>query len=276
MIACPDKEALIHAYVDDELDAASSIELEAHLRDCTECAKTLSTIEALRTLLVSERPRHAAPARLKAEIESRIDEAELPPTTRWYPWIRPVARLGHSRSSYKARKSSTAFGRGLGSGLAAGLALGTMMVVALPQLARPGVEDVYIDSHIRSLSVGNHLTDVATSNRHVVKPWFNGKIDFAPPVPELTAQGFPLVGGRLDYLGGQQVAAIVYKRRLHTINLFVKPADRLSFLTGSAMRHDGYSLVRWTQGGLEFWAVSDVDLSDLQTFRRAYETNPSL
>ena len=169
-----------------------------------------------------------------------------------------------------------AISKSWGSGLVTGLALSLALVLALPQVTRVGTEDQLVANHIRSLSLDSHLTDVATSNRHVVKPWFNGKIDFAPPIPELAAQGFPLVGGRLDYVDGHEVAAIVYKRRLHTINVFVLPAGALSLPVGIATKHDGYSLVRWTSGGLEFWAVSDIDLDDLQLFHRTFKSRPSL
>ncbi len=103
-----------------------------------------------------------------------------------------------------------------------------------------------------------------------MKPWFNGRIDFAPPVVELADQGFPLVGGRLDYLDGRVVPAIVYHRRLHTINLFVIPAGDFSSPVGITTRREGYSLVRWTKGGLEFWAVSDIDPTDLELFHRMF------
>jgi anti-sigma factor RsiW len=169
-----------------------------------------------------------------------------------------------------------AVGKSWGSGLVTGLALSLAFVLALPQFTRVGTEDQLIANHIRSLSLSNHLTDVATSNRHVVKPWFNGKIDFAPPVPELASQGFPLVGGRLDYVDGHEVAAIVYKRRLHTINVFVQPAGTVSLPIGISTKHDGYSLVRWTSGGLEFWAVSDIDLGELELFHRTFASQPSL
>jgi anti-sigma factor RsiW len=112
--------------------------------------------------------------------------------------------------------------------------------------------------------------DVQTSDRHTVKPWFNGKIDFAPPVVDLAPQGFPLVGGRLDYLDGRVVAALVYRRNKHVINLFVRPEPKRLLRPGFGRPHDGYNLVRWTQGGLEFWAVSDVEPGDLRAFRDAF------
>ena len=150
--------------------------------------------------------------------------------------------------------------------MAASLAL----LLALPQLTTVPMQDQLVASHVRSL-LASHLTDVQTSDRHVVKPWFNGRIDFAPPVVELAPQGFPLVGGRLDYIGGRVVPAIVYRRRLHTINLFVMPAGTLSSPAPISTRRDGYSLVRWTRGGLQYWAVSDVEPGELELFRQAFE-----
>jgi anti-sigma factor RsiW len=139
-------------------------------------------------------------------------------------------------------------------------------------LAESGVERQLVASHVRSL-LANHLTDVATSNQHVVKPWFNGKVDIAPPVPELAEQGFPLVGGRLDYIEGHVAPAIVYRRRLHTVNLFVWPAEKGRLSPDRSVRRDGYSLVEWSEGGLRFAAVSDIDLADLKAFRQAYEAH---
>ena len=119
-----------------------------------------------------------------------------------------------------------------------------------------------VASHVRSL-LADHLTDVATSSQHVVKPWFNGRLDFAPPVVDLTSRGFPLVGGRVDYLGGRVVAALVYRRNAHVINLFIAPAGGGQAATG---RKDGYVLDHWTEDGLDFSAVSDVSADELARF----------
>jgi anti-sigma factor RsiW len=126
-----------------------------------------------------------------------------------------------------------------------------------------------VDNHVRSL-IGEHLTDVRSTDQHTVKPWFAGKADFAPRVVDLTAQGFPLLGGRIDYVRGHTTAALVYGRRRHIVNLFIWRADP-SDAGGSAREFNGYSLLHWVKDGLSYWAVSDAASSDLAAFRQAYD-----
>lgn len=126
-----------------------------------------------------------------------------------------------------------------------------------------------VDTHIRSL-MANHLTDVLSSDHHTVKPWFAGKVTFAPPVPELQSQGFPLIGGREEYIAGHTAAALVYGRGLHKINLFVWPATA-SDSAAPRVSYDGYALEHWTDNGLSYWAVSDAAASELRAFHQAYE-----
>jgi anti-sigma factor RsiW len=150
---------------------------------------------------------------------------------------------------------------GAGGAIAAALALA---VIGPQMMQTASLQDELVGDHVRSLLAG-HLIDVATSDRHTVKPWFNGRTDVAPPVVDLADQGFPLAGGRLAYVAGRVTPAVVYRRRAHVINLFVRQVSGPAL--DLAERRGGYSLVRWRRGGQEFWAVSDVDLSELKTFR---------
>ena len=157
---------------------------------------------------------------------------------------------------------------GMGAAFAAGLmlALAGMFTYSLLGQQDRLVEQV-VDSHVRSLMVA-HLSDVASSDQHTVKPWFDGKLDYSPPVRDLATEGFPLIGGRLDYIDGQQVAALVYRHRLHAINVFIWPArSKTPFVSASASRQ-GFNVVSWQNDGMEFWAVSDVQAADLKKFEQ--------
>lgn len=270
----PDKLLLIHGLVDGELDAANTVAIETHLKGCADCRAELEQIQAVRELIAAVPLRDQAPEDLRKRIDLMIDaEAGLVPRASTAPH-RPTTP-GRPASAGGVVAAHIVSGR-WASGLATGLIAASLAVaVVMPQLTHTDVEDQLVQSHVRSLLVG-HLVDIPTSNRHVVKPWFNGKVDFAPPVPELADEGFPLVGGRLDYIDDHEVAAIVYRRRLHAINLFVRPAHTLSLPGDVVTRHEGYSLVRWTSGGLEYWAVSDVDPADLKLFRQVYAARAAL
>jgi anti-sigma factor RsiW len=246
MTACPDKTHLLHAHLDGELDAVNAAAFEAHLKTCPGCAAALNALHALRGRLADPALRVAAPEGLRARIDDAI-AAESPPVRRLpaaLPW-------------------------GLSGGFAA-LAATLAIVAMLP--SQMELADELVADHVRS-TLATHLVDVQTSDRHTVKPWFNGRIDFAPPVVDLSAQGFPLVGGRLDYLDGRVVAALVYRRNKHIINVFVRPVPNGVFRPGLGRAHAGYNLVRWTEGGLEFWAVSDVEAGDLKAFRTAFQAH---
>jgi anti-sigma factor RsiW len=239
MTACAEREMRLHALIDGELDAANVLDMESHLKSCDRCAEALGDLEAIRERLRAPRVRVAAPASLRKSVEEILAPPAPRPSRPWFAYATVAA-----------------------------LAATSVFLLAAPQLALRNLQDQVIASHVRSL-LANHLTDVATTDQHVVKPWFNGRIDFAPPVIDLASEGFPLVGGRLDYIDGRVVPALVYQRRLHTINLFIRPLGTFSSPAGAASRRDGYSLMRWTSEGLEFWAVSDIEPADLQAFQQS-------
>jgi anti-sigma factor RsiW len=247
MTACPDKRLMLHALVDGELDAGNALEVEGHAESCAGCAAEITRLRALRTALTAEGVSYRAPAHV-ADRAERLFETDV---------------IAATPPPYKPQPRRRRWESGLLAGaLAAGL-VGLAIVNTMPT----SISADLVDSHIRSLQA-QHLVDVETSDRHVVRPWFNGKVDFAPPVIELAEQGFPLVGGRLDYIKGRQTAALVYRRRAHTINLFIWPGQVAS--APMTERREGYTLVRWGRGGLVFWAVSDIDPADLESFQEAY------
>jgi anti-sigma factor RsiW len=244
MSACPDKELLLHALVDGELDAGNVLALEAHVATCAGCAAELAAIREVKAQLKAAPLAYTAPQSLLDRLDAAIADAEAPPA--------PPRR---------GLRAETWLLSGTGAAIAASLAL----LAFIPTGASLQLE--LVDAQARSLEA-THLVDVQTSDRHTVKPWFNGKVDFAPPVVDLAAQGYPLVGGRLDRIDGKRVAALVFHRQAHVINLFVWPGDAPS--APLVQQKDGYNLVRWGQGGLVFWAVSDCDPAALTGFQKDF------
>jgi len=242
MAACVDQELLLGGLVDGELDAANTALLEAHVARCEDCREELDRLHALHNLLRSDGIRHSAPSSLRTRIAALPDLSDKSPSKYRLPgWLAP----------------------GLGGALAASLAVVAFTGSMQQQVT---MDDQIISGHVRSLQPG-HLIDVQTSNQHVVKPWFNGRIDFAPPVPDLVDQGFPLAGGRLDSIDGKTVPALVYKRRLHSVNLFVWPAPDAA---DRDFVKDGFAVREWSRNGLRFAAISDIPPAELHRFQQLF------
>jgi anti-sigma factor RsiW len=248
---CAETEILLHALLDGELDAGHARDVETHLEGCPRCAAQLSAYREMHQAMSAAQLRYTAPMSLRRRIEMALPSAP----------VRVPARAASRWSMLKG----FAMGTALSTAVAASLVIGVMGTDQNQRL----LGDV-VSAHVRSLQ-GDHLTDVQTSDQHTVKPWFNGKVDISPPVVDLTAQGFRLIGGRLDYIDGRAVASIVYRRRQHVINLFVTQ--------GAGSEHNaanetmqGFNIRRWTAQGLEFFAVSDINADELQEFVDKFET----
>ncbi len=241
-MTCVEAEPLLHAYLDGELDLSASLAIEKHLQSCGECADAYQKLELLRSEIAD------------ADLDFASDAA-----------LERV-RVAVERQAGLERRT----GRGMAwrnAAFLAAVAAALVLAFVLPWRyagGRDSIDREIVDSHIRSLQA-DHLIDVASSDRHTVKPWFQGKLDFAPQVPDLGAQGFVLVGGRLDVIDRRKAAALVYKRREHVINLWITQ--------GNAARSepeqsdvDGFHIVRWSKNGLTYRAVSDLDMGELRAF----------
>lgn len=236
---------MLPAYVDDELDIAAAFTLERHLADCAECRREHAQQRTIRNLIRSRIEPAAAPASLEQRIAASL------PTER------------------KMRLTWRALWRAPAAGFAVGFALSALMLLAPAGAYRAGwlpgeppLAQQITYSHIRSLQA-DHLFDIASSDRHVVKPWFNGRLDFSPPVVDLAAEGFPLVGGRLDFIDGHPVAVLVYRRNQHPINVFVWPGATPDTAV-QMVESRGYHLAQWAAGGMRFWAASDLASDELR------------
>jgi anti-sigma factor RsiW len=255
---CADTEIMLHALIDGELDAGHARDVEAHVATCPACAEELKTFRAMRATMAQANLKEAAPAHLRNRIEAALAVPAAEVSAPRQSW------LASARASWKNFFGGFAVGTALSAAVAASLVIAVVRNDQNQQIA----SDV-VSAHLRSLQAG-HLTDVETSDQHTVKPWFNGKLDVAPPVIDLTAQGFTLIGGRLDYINGQPVASIVYRRRKHVINLFV--AQQLGAAAHGVKDEivQGFNIRHWSESGLDLWAVSDIDAGELDEFGQKF------
>jgi len=245
---CAECEVLLHALLDGELDAGHARDVEAHVAQCSACAEKLRAFRAVRGAMSAANLKEAAPASLRSRIEAAI----------------PAPRVADGQKI--ARPSRRMFFGGFAAGAAlSAAAAASLFLAVIRNDQEQTIADEVVSAHIRSLQAG-HLMDVETSDQHTVKPWFDGKLDVAPPVVDLTAEGFTLLGGRLDYIGGEPVASVVYRRRKHIINLFVARHLGQTHALVTANTVQGYNVRHWSDQGLDYWAVSDLDGEELGEF----------
>jgi anti-sigma factor RsiW len=272
-VNCQENELLIHAYLDGELDLLNTLELEAHVRECAACAEASENNQMLRSAITKGSFYFKAPTGLAERVHTALQEADQG-GSHTSASVQESAREMPSKQLQKGMRWQFSWAW---VGLAAAAAMAALVVWRFdPAVSRPSQGDLLaqevLASHVRSL-MADHLTDVPSSDQHTVKPWFNGKLDFSPPVMYLSGAGFPLVGGRLDYVEDRPVAALVYQRRKHFINLFIWPS-----YSGSGPRtvmRQGYNLLHWAQNGMAYWAVSDLNCIELKEFIHLVENHPT-
>jgi anti-sigma factor RsiW len=246
---CNDARLLLHAYLDDELDAAQSVAITRHMHGCPACAASYADYAQLHQALSQPALYQRAPDALRAQ---------------WRMPASPAAASGRPLRRWSGLAIAAGFIAALLLTAPAWFYLSQQHGASAGQLA-----DEVVSSHVRSLQQ-QHLMDVVSTDQHTVKPWFAGKLDFSPRVKDLAEEGFPLIGGRLDALEGHTVAALVYKRRLHVINLYQWPSASTASASAVTQWH-GYTVIRWTAGNMNYVAISDVNEADLRQFTLAFQ-----
>lgn len=241
---CAEIHLFLHAYVDGELDAMRSLEVEQHAKGCPGCAAKLNSLKSLHSALQEAELAYHAPASLRSKVRQMAGATDEPtglhvPNLQWlWKWLAVGATA---------------------------VAIFTLLLrpTAIPTTADDEVLDEVVGSHVRSLMPG-HLTDVVSSDQHTVKPWFEGKLDFAPDVKDFTPQEFPLVGGRLDYINGRTVAAMVYRHNKHLINVFIWPSTNANSAGGELSKYQGYSVLTFDADNFHYCIVSDMEETELK------------
>jgi len=257
-LSCQKTQELIHGYVDGELDLVRSLEVEQHMHECESCASAYHSQRILRSSLKNDSLYYAAPEKLKKLIQSSLRKevkSEEPSRSFNWRWI-PV-----------------------GVSLAFLFLIGVVVWRIVPRPIRLSSDELLaqevVSDHVRSLQMPGHLTDVLSTDQHTVKPWFDGKVNFAPPVNDFASQDFRLYGGRLEYLNNRTVATLIYQRRLHYINLYIWPSEQADSTGEHAIQHQGYNIIYWIGAGMNFWAISDLNGAELHEFARLVQQGQS-
>jgi anti-sigma factor RsiW len=242
-----DPRLLVHAYVDGELDPANALAVEQRMAADPALAAECERVEALQQVLRARLPREAPPPGLRARIDASVARGQARPQPSWRALAASIA-------------------------VTAVLASGTTWIARGPD---PGdvVRDGVVAAHVRSLMAPQPV-DVVSSDRHTVKPWFNGRIPQAPRVVDLAKAEFPLVGGRLDVVGRTPVPTLVYRHRQHLISLLAVPASDRANSAPAARTVGGYNMLRWSEDGVSYWAISDLGSADLEKFVELFRTSP--
>jgi anti-sigma factor (TIGR02949 family) len=243
-MTCKSALALIEPYIDGELDASQSAEARRHLDECPQCAAAHQRLARLSTDLRTLAPRYTAPEALRSRI---------------------VQRVGRQPVVIPRRRAITSWAVAATALLAVSAGWNLMQLQSRKAGGDAVVQEI-VSSHVRSL-IGDHLLDVPSTDQHNVKPWFNGRLDYSPDVKDFAAQGFALVGGRVDYLDHRPVAALVYRHRQHVINLFAWPNAPNLAEPGAV---SGFNLVVWNRAGIEYCAISDLNEQEMQQFADLY------
>jgi anti-sigma factor RsiW len=242
---CPDTRIYLMAYLDDELDVAETLRVEQHLSSCHACSAARDEALSLRSLLrdpgLYAKPPEALANRVQFAVRQAAKQEERPGKSRVIAWSAVAAAL-----------------------------IAIVSASALLNREDPLAREI-VDSHVRSLQPG-HLIDVPSSDRHTVKPWFQGKLDFSPSVPDLSSQGWILTGGRLDYVDNRPVAVLVYQRGKHNINAYIWPTTKFGSNSIDRIESRGYQVLHWSDPRMTYWVISDLNRADLERFAQALRT----
>ena len=252
---CQQAKPLIDFYADGEMDAARILELEKHIHDCPACALAWRNVQTLKKSLKQDTLFFTAPTELRRRIKAEL-RSQVETKSRWSFW------------NWNWLTTATT-----------SVATACLALLLTLSLTRPSAEQrlaqEIVSGNIRSL-MANHMLDVVSTDQHTVKPWFNGKLDFSPPVKDLAAQEFPLIGGRLDYIGGRSVAALIFHRNKHVINLFIWPVNEKDSKPTVAGSIQGYNVIHWSEADMTFWAVSDLNEKELMEFVQDFAAGETL
>jgi anti-sigma factor RsiW len=260
-MTCENCLEMLTPFVDGELPADEAAEVDQHLKTCVDCEREHRRVIDTSSLIKASLMRYAAPDVLRARLRASLAEPAVNSSAQL---VRPVRRL------------SFGWARSAAAVVLVAIASSALTMVATRQkTSSNNVANAVLSSHIRSLMPG-HLTDVASTDQHNVKPWFNGRVNLSPEVPRLDSAGFALVGGRLDYIDGHNVASVVYTRRQHVINVFTWAAPGSEDLAPALSNANGYNMIRSRRAGAESWVVSDLNVAELNEFLRLFEAaNPA-